>query len=34
MYCRVLIGEVDEAVEQETDLSTVRAEQMPPIRHA
>ena len=31
--CRVLIGELDEALDQSTDLSTIRAEPIPPIRY-
>jgi hypothetical protein len=29
----VLVGEVDEEAEKAVDLSSIRAEQMPPIRH-
>jgi U6 snRNA-associated Sm-like protein LSm8 len=29
----VLVGEIDEDADKATDLSTIRAEQMPPIRH-
>jgi hypothetical protein len=32
--CRsILIGELDEAIDQSTDLSTIRAEPLPPIRY-
>jgi U6 snRNA-associated Sm-like protein LSm8 len=30
----VLVGELDEETEKATDLTSIRAEQMPPIRHA
>ncbi|KAJ3513173.1 hypothetical protein NMY22_g15119 [Coprinellus aureogranulatus] len=29
----ILIGELDEAIDQSTDLSTIRAEPLPPIRY-
>ena len=31
--CSILIGELDEAIDQSTDLSTIRAEPIPPIRY-
>ncbi|KAF7316221.1 U6 snRNA-associated Sm-like protein LSm8 [Mycena indigotica] len=31
--CSVLIGELDEAVDQAVDLGTIRAEPIPPIRY-
>ncbi|KAF6744722.1 hypothetical protein DFP72DRAFT_927811 [Ephemerocybe angulata] len=31
--CSTLIGELDEEIDQATDLSTIRAEPLPPIRY-
>jgi U6 snRNA-associated Sm-like protein LSm8 len=33
LSCRILIGELDEEIDQSTDLSTIRAEPLPPVRY-